>query len=247
MKALLVTSQVTFAPHNYQPLLAEVLGGAREHLAGLLILKNLDAALLKRVAGLAAIGCPRIAWTMARNIAELSAEHREDLFRAANLPILRAKSVNEAWLLDWVAKNDIDVIVNARTRCIFKAGILAAPTLGCINIHHGILPRYRGTMCDLWALASGRAAGFTIHAMVEKVDAGDILYKEETSPSSERDYVEHLRRAGGIEGRALARLLCHVADTRAVRGDANICATPVYSKTPQRREIHELRRKGMRL
>jgi len=47
-----------------------------------------------------------------------------------------------------------------------------------INIHPGILPFYRGSHCVFHALKNKDDIGFTIHEVEEKVDTGDILYKE---------------------------------------------------------------------
>lgn len=48
-----------------------------------------------------------------------------------------------------------------------------------INVHVGILPKYRGNSANTWAIMNGeKYIGFTIHKMVEMLDAGDIYYVE---------------------------------------------------------------------
>ena len=51
---------------------------------------------------------------------------------------------------------------------------------GALNRHVGLAPFYRGSDCLLWALARNEPhrVGFTIHFVVEKVDAGDILVQQ---------------------------------------------------------------------
>lgn len=248
MRALLVTSELTYIPDNYLPLFEEVLAGAGEHVVALMLLDVLSPALAKTIAGLFAMGAPRIAATLTRNLAELPLARRERLFRGRGLPVLRAQSMNDPWVIAWLKREQIDLVVNLRTRCIYKKRVLAAPRLGCINLHHGLLPRYRGTMCDLWALADGRPAGFSLHRMTRKVDDGELLCVEQTSPGDERDYLAHLRRASRREGRAVARTMQRIADDDAIRGEPNRCDDPIYTQTPQTfAEIRALRARGLRL
>ena len=156
--------------------------------------------------------------------------------------------MNEDWLVDWVQSNEIDLIINLRTRCIYKEAILNAPRLGCLNIHHGILPKYRGTLCDLYALSEDRPAGFTIHGMVKKIDAGRIYHAEEVSDGSEKDYVHYLSQTAYKEGMALADLLEEVVRSGALpEGEPNTTEKVVFTKTPQRPEILKLKEMGMRL
>ena len=246
MKVLLVTSQVTYVPSNYRELFKELLGSAGEHLAGLVILKNLSPKLLGDVAGLTYLGCTGVASTMARNIAELPLRRRERLFESRKLPVLYALSMNQRRMISWVRDNGIDLVVNLRPRCIYKKHILAAPTLGCLNIHHGLLPECRGTLCDLYALWNKKPAGFTIHQMNEKIDAGKILVRREVSRPGEKDYIAYLARTGLEEGRALAELIREVAATgKLPEGTPNICSSPVYTRNPTREQIRRMRRDGM--
>jgi methionyl-tRNA formyltransferase len=140
-------------------------------------------------------------------------------------------------------------VVNLRTRCIYEPKVLAAPKIGCINIHHGLLPVYRGTMCDLFALSKNRAAGFTIHVMNEKVDAGQILLRREVSDGSEKNYARYLAKTGREEGKALAELISQIAETGVLpAGEPNRAEKIFVSKTPRSRQaIRELKERGMLL
>lgn len=246
MKTLLATSAVTYVPDNYYSLFAELMEEAGEHVAGLVVLEARWVDLLKTAAGLYWLGAHKVARTMARNIVELPLQRREALFVRRGLPVLRAKSMNDPQIIAWVERQRIDLVANLRTRCIYRKKLLSAPRLGCINIHHGLLPQYRGTLCDLYALADRRPAGFTIHAMSERVDAGRILVSREVSSGCERDYVEYLERTGRCEGRALADLLQRTAREGVLpTGCRNQCSRPVYTRTPDRGQIRELCAAGM--
>ena len=200
MKVLLVTSDVTYVPRNYADVFETLLDRAGEHIAGLVLLKEFSWSLIKLAAGLCAIGCTGLAGTLTGNMLRLPLKHRGKLFHKEHLPVKHADTMNSPEMCEWVRDERIDLIINLRTRCIYKKPILEAPRLGCINVHHGLLPEYRGTLCDLFALSENRPAGFTIHQMTERVDAGCILAKGIVSESGERDYLAYLARTGQAEG-----------------------------------------------
>ncbi|MEE2668559.1 MAG: methionyl-tRNA formyltransferase [Gemmatimonadota bacterium] len=73
---------------------------------------------------------------------------------------------------------DISVVV-AYGR-ILKRKVLEAPTEGSINLHASLLPRLRGAAPINWSIARGdRVSGVTVIRMVEKMDAGPIIFQIE--------------------------------------------------------------------
>ena len=249
MKALLVTSEITYVPRNYQDLFEEVLAQAPEHIAGLVILRNFSVKLFRDALGLRLLGAPGVSDSLLSNSLGIFGRKREALFQKKGMPVLYAQSMNDAKIVEWVRSQQIDLVINVRTRCIYKKEILAAPRLGCLNIHHGLLPEYRGTLCDLYALSEGRPAGFTIHQMNEKIDAGRILIRKSVSePNGEKDYIAYLARTGREEGQALVELLKAIAETDSLpAGLGNQCDRPVYTRNPDREKIRQMKREGMLL
>jgi methionyl-tRNA formyltransferase len=246
MKVLLVTSEITYVPGNNLGLFEDLCQRTSSHLAGLVLLKVPTLDVLRTAAWLYLAGAHRTAMTLARNTADLPRRRREKLFGQWGIPVLRARSANEAWLGDWIAGNRIDLVVNLRTRCRYRRQILRAPRLGCINVHHGILPRYRGTLCDLHALAAGRPAGFTIHRMNDKIDDGRILVRQDVSSGTERDYFAYLEKTGIQESRALSGLIAQTALAGSLpEGLPNKCRRPVYTCTPNWSGIRRLLALGM--
>ena len=108
--------------------------------------------------------------------ARLRGRSIEALARGMGVPVIPARSVNRAEYIERVRAMSLDVIVSVAAPEIFKAELLAVPRLGCINVHCGRLPAYRGMMPTFWQMLRGEpAATITVHAMVGKVDAGDVL------------------------------------------------------------------------
>ena len=89
-------------------------------------------------------------------------------------------------------KGNIDFINEIRSLnpdmiCVVAYGkilpkeILDIPKYGCINLHGSILPKYRGAAPIQWAVLNGeKITGVTTIYMTEEMDAGDIIFKEET-------------------------------------------------------------------
>ena len=98
------------------------------------------------------------------------------LAEAKGLPLVPCASVNDPAYIEKAGGLEPDVIASVAAPEIFRKGILAVPPLGCINIHSGRLPVYRGMMPNFWQLLHGeKHAVVTVHEMAEKLDAGDIL------------------------------------------------------------------------
>jgi methionyl-tRNA formyltransferase len=61
-------------------------------------------------------------------------------------------------------------------RSLLPAALLASARRGALNMHGSLLPKYRGRAPVNWAILKGeRETGATLHYMVEKADAGDIV------------------------------------------------------------------------
>lgn len=81
-------------------------------------------------------------------------------------------------------KPDLFVVV-AYGQILAKA-IIDIPKAFCINLHASLLPRYRGAAPIQWALINGEnATGVSIIKIVEEMDAGDIIAREEVSIDAE--------------------------------------------------------------
>jgi len=86
-----------------------------------------------------------------------------------NLPenVERVRAIAPAFIFSFYYRNMIN------------AEVLAIPRLGSLNLHGSQLPRYRGRVPVNWAVINGESeTGATLHYMVEKADAGDIVDQE---------------------------------------------------------------------
>jgi methionyl-tRNA formyltransferase len=147
------------------------------------------------------------------SIASLSTRH--------GLPLVPCESVNAPGYIERVRRLAPDVIASVAAPEIFRANVLKVPRLGCINVHSGRLPVYRGMMPTFWQLLHGeKHVVITVHEMVEELDAGAVLGTLEW-PLRERD---NLHRVITETKRAGARLMIDVL--RRMRA-GTITATPL--------------------
>jgi methionyl-tRNA formyltransferase len=73
-----------------------------------------------------------------------------------------------------------ELIVVAAYGQFLTRDILSLPKWGCVNVHASLLPRWRGPAPVARAILQGdRRTGVTVHKLVEKMDAGDILAQRE--------------------------------------------------------------------
>jgi methionyl-tRNA formyltransferase len=72
-----------------------------------------------------------------------------------------------------------DFILSFYYRNMITRDVLSIPHRGALNLHGSFLPRYRGRVPVNWAVINGECeTGATLHYMVEKPDAGDIVDQE---------------------------------------------------------------------
>ncbi|MBI3707519.1 MAG: methionyl-tRNA formyltransferase [Proteobacteria bacterium] len=99
-----------------------------------------------------------------------------------------------------------DIAVVAAYGLILPPPVLAAPRLGCINIHASLLPRWRGAAPIQRAILTGDAeTGITLMQMDEGLDTGAILLQERLPIPSDATAAS-LTAALATQG---ARLIAH--------------------------------------
>jgi UDP-4-amino-4-deoxy-L-arabinose formyltransferase/UDP-glucuronic acid dehydrogenase (UDP-4-keto-hexauronic acid decarboxylating) len=80
---------------------------------------------------------------------------------------------------DWIARIaaiNPEVIFSFYYRKMIYREILELPRVGAFNLHGSYLPHYRGRCPVNWVIIKGeKQTGVTLHYMVEKPDAGDIV------------------------------------------------------------------------
>lgn len=96
-----------------------------------------------------------------------------------HIPVMEINKLDDA-AIEHIASLRPDFLVVEDYGLILPAKLLATPKQASLNIHHSLLPKYRGSSPAPTAILSGdKITGVTVMKMAEKVDAGDILAQKE--------------------------------------------------------------------
>lgn len=144
------------------------------------------------------------------------------------IPCLTPERVNAPESLARIAAWLPDVIVVVAYGQFLSKRLLDIPTMGCINIHLSLLPRYRGASPIHAALLAGdKVTGVSAMLMDEGMDSGPILMSEETA-ITEEDTLESLHdRLANMGAELLVKVLPLWAyiKVQPVRQDAKAVTT----------------------
>jgi methionyl-tRNA formyltransferase len=246
LRAVLVTSRVTFVPENYNQLVCGLAGSP--HIAGCIVIDNRHWMIAAQ--GLAlwlSRAAPRMGGQLLKNLFTDRLDEKKSAFEKAQKKFFVVKDLNAAESLEILRQENFDLILNARTRTFFRKKLLAIPRLGCINIHHGLLPDQRGLMCDFWSHLENLPAGFSIHQMTPKLDDGNILKVVEVQ-TDQRDYLVSIDQGARAEVLAANEVLGEIARTNQVSGRENAKTDKTTNRTnPRIADFFKLRKKGTKI
>jgi len=127
------------------------------------------------------------------------------------------------------------VVVSSYSSLLERETITACPF---INVHYGPLPKYRGMAALNWAILNHEpSTAITVHAMVEGMDAGPILYQQLIPIGADDTVLDLVNRLNELQrrhlGDAVARLLA--GNTGVAQNEAE--ATYTCNRMPQDGEI----------
>lgn len=160
---------------------------------------------------------------------------------------LSVDDVNGPEVAEALRSHAPDLIVTYHFDQILKAETIAAARLGGINAHPGLLPRHRGPVPTIHALAEGPDSfGMTLHRLAPRIDAGAILAQEKfrLSPgiTATRASV-HLHQHGLL---MLQTLLDRIAQEGAIPEGRSVPVLP-YCGFPDRAMLKAMRARGQKL
>jgi len=103
----------------------------------------------------------------------------EALARSHDLRVAKPRDPNQPGFVQQIAALRPDFLFSFYYRLMLSSALLVLPARGALNMHGSLLPRYRGRAPVNWAVIKGeRETGATLHYMVQKPDAGDIVAQQ---------------------------------------------------------------------
>jgi methionyl-tRNA formyltransferase len=97
-----------------------------------------------------------------------------------NIPVSERISINDEDV-SFILNLKPDLILSLGWRRLLPNSIYSFPSYGTINLHDGLLPKYRGFAPINWALINNeKEAGLTFHYIDDSADTGNIILQTKT-------------------------------------------------------------------
>jgi methionyl-tRNA formyltransferase len=168
------------------------------------------------------------------------------LCRAYRIPFRRIGTPNSAEFVEAARQRGADLIASVACPFILKETLLGLPRLGCVNIHHAPVPRYKGMMPTFWQMYHGeRKIGVTVHYMAAKVDEGAALLQEELEIQPTESLDKLIQRSKRHGAHCMAEVFRQIAaGTQRVTKLKNDEGS--YFTFPTIEQIRDFHRRGLR-
>lgn len=133
-------------------------------------------------------------------------ESLADLGAARGVPVLVVEDLHDPTEPVRLKGLAPDFLFSFYFRKMIPPEVLAIPAKGALNMHGSLLPQFRGRSPVNWAILRGASAtGASLHFMVEKPDAGDLVDQERVPIGPDDDALTVARRVGDAAVTVLAR------------------------------------------
>lgn len=151
-----------------------------------------------------------------------------ELAKRHGIPYLTS-DINEPENVERVRTIAPDFIFSFYYRNMIKPVVLDIPKQGALNLHGSYLPRYRGRVPVNWAVINGESeTGATLHYMVEKPDAGDIVDQERVEISFTDTALDVFRKVTVAAVTIISRAWPLLREGRAGRIPMDLAAGSYY-------------------
>jgi methionyl-tRNA formyltransferase len=127
----------------------------------------------------------------------------KELALAWNLPVLQPQRLKDPDFVGRLTGLEPELMIVVAYGRILPHAILAVPSVGSLNVHASLLPRYRGAAPINWALIRGdKMTGVSIQWLRYELDAGPVFLQEQV-PITTEDNCETLYTRLAERGAAL--------------------------------------------
>lgn len=156
--------------------------------------------------------------------------------RELGLTTKQPRAIKRGPFPEWCESVGADIAVVIAYGRILTPRLLAAPRLGCVNVHASLLPKYRGAAPIHWAVINGEAkSGITTMQMDAGLDTGDMLLRAETDVGPEETAGELWDRLKVLGAELLVETLARYGDiTPTVQDHGAATHAPMLAKADGR-------------
>ena len=149
---------------------------------------------------------------------ELSFSPVKELALRAGLPVYQPEKMRDGTALAILRELRPDILVVVAYGRILPDDMLALPRCGAVNVHGSLLPKYRGAAPIQWAVLNGDSVtGVSTMFLTSEMDAGDIIYTDETEIGEFETAGELFDRLMDMGAKLLVKTLRAIEDGSAPR------------------------------
>lgn len=132
----------------------------------------------------------------------------KEIALTAGLPVFQPAKMRDGTALADLQSLQPDILVVVAYGRILPDDLLAAAPYGAVNVHGSLLPKYRGAAPIQWAVLNGdEVTGVSTMYLAHDMDAGDIIYTEETPIGEYETAGELFDRLADMGAKLLVRTL----------------------------------------
>jgi len=173
------------------------------------------------------------------NIAQLCKNH--------GIHVIHESAINAEPFLSRLEGMNLDLIISVAAPSIFKQGIIAVPKHGCINIHNGKLPKYRGMLPNFWQMYQNeKSIGITIHEINPGIDDGRIILQKDVDILAGETLDSLIKRTKKIGAHFMVEAIEQIKSGDVVYKD-NLATEGTYFSFPTREDVKEFKRRGKKI
>jgi methionyl-tRNA formyltransferase len=134
----------------------------------------------------------------------------KELALSLGIPVEQPTKVRTPDFAERLRALKADVAVVVAYGRILPAGVLAAPRLGCVNVHASLLPKLRGAAPIQWSIVRGeRETGVCLMQMDEGLDTGPVFARRSLSIGPDETTAELSERLSALGAELLRDELPH--------------------------------------
>ena len=166
---------------------------------------------------------------------KLVASPVKEVALSAGLPVFQPENFREEETVEQLRSLKPDICAVVAYGRILPQKVLDVPTLGCINIHASVLPKYRGSAPYQWAVLDGlKETGVTAMYLCREMDAGDIIDVSKTPIGENETAGELLDRLAVLGADLLSKTLTRFESGKVPavpQNEAEVSYAPMLDKT----------------
>ncbi len=143
---------------------------------------------------------------------------------------------------------DPDLFISVRYRRILKSAAIEIPCHGVLNLHSGLLPKYKGVMATFWAMLNGEnEIGCTLHNIIDRtIDTGPIIGLSRSPTRTDCSYLANVLESY-LEGcRMIVNAVRKISAGKSIETSAQTGEGNYYSM-PQAQDLDQFAARDLRL